>query len=104
MSVLIIIKKNTTMLHIIAIMLFGVALGYIFRNARFTQKTEKTISLTIILLLFILGLSIGSNETIVENLSVYGSQAAILAVFGLGGSIVTSWMVFHLFFKKGGHS
>ena len=90
------------MLHIIAIMLFGVGLGYFFRNAKFTQKTEKTISLTIIALLFILGLSIGSNEAIMNNLSVYGSQAAVLAVFSLGGSILVSWFVYHLLFKKGG--
>ena len=92
------------MLHIIAIMLFGVVLGYFFRNAKFTQKTEKTISLTIIALLFILGLSIGSNESIVNNLSTYGSQAAILAAFSLSGSILVSWMVYRYLFRKGGRS
>ena len=90
------------MLSIIAIMLLGVALGYFFRNSKMTRKTEKTISLTIISLLFILGLSIGSNDAIMSNLSTYGSQAAILAIFGLGGSVLTSWMVYHFFFKKGG--
>lgn len=83
-------------------MLFGVALGYCFRNARFTQKTEKTISVTIITLLFILGLSIGSNEKIVNNLFNYGSQAAILAIFSLAGSILVSWAVYRVMFKKGG--
>ena len=90
------------MLHIIAIMLFGVAIGYMLRNKKFTQKTEKTISLTIISLLFILGLSIGSNDTIINNLSTYGTQAAVLAMFGLVGSIIVSWAVYNLFFKKGG--
>ena len=90
------------MLHIIAIMLCGVALGYFFRNSKLTQQTEKTISLTIIALLFILGLSIGSNDAIVNNLTTYGSQAAILAIFGLGGSVLTSWLVYRLFFQKGG--
>ena len=89
------------MIHIIAIMMFGIALGFIFRNASVTQKTEKTISITIISLLFILGLSIGANESIINNLYAYGSQAAILAIFGLTGSISTSWLIFKVFFKKG---
>ena len=84
------------------IMLFGVAIGYMFRNAKFTQKTEKTISVTIVSLLFILGLSIGSNDRIMNNLSTYGTQAAVLALFGLVGSISVSWAVYNLFFKKGG--
>lgn len=90
------------MIHIIAIMLFGVGIGYLFRNFAFTQKTEKTISLTIISLLFILGLSIGSNDAIMNNLTTYGSQAAVLALFGLVGSIGVSGVVYKLFFKKGG--
>ena len=83
-------------------MLFGVLLGYRFRDAKFTQKTEKTISLTIISLLFILGLSIGSNDAIVNNLYTYGSQAIVLAVFSLTGSILVSGLVYTYMFKKGG--
>ena len=90
------------MIHIIAIMLFGVLLGRRFRHMKFTQKTEKSISLTIIALLFILGLSIGSNELIVNNLYTYGRQAAILSMFGLGGSILLSFLVYKLFYSKGG--
>ena len=90
------------MLHIIGIMLFGVLLGYLLRNKEFTQKTEKTISLTIIAMLFILGLSVGSNDSIISNLYDYGSQALVLAVFGLGGSILFSGVVYKMFFQKGG--
>ena len=96
------IKEDLLMIHIIAIMLFGVLLGYRFRDAKFTQKTEKTISLTIISLLFILGLSIGSNDAIVNNLYTYGSQAIVLAVFGLTGSILVSGLVYKFMYKKGG--
>ena len=91
------------MIHIIAIMLTGIAIGYYFRNLKIMQKTEKTISVTIITLLFILGLSIGSNQDIIDNLYSYSSQAAILAIFGLTGSIVASWLIFKIFFQRGGH-
>ena len=82
-------------------MLLGVVLGYRFRDAKFTRKTEKTISMTIISLLFILGLSIGSNQTIVNNLFTYGSQAIVLAVFSLTGSILVSGFVYKYLYRKG---
>ena len=82
-------------------MLLGVVLGYRFRDAKLTRKTEKTISMTIISLLFILGLSIGSNQTIVNNLFTYGSQAIVLAVFSLTGSILVSGFVYKYLYRKG---
>mgnify|MGYP003220341859 CR=1 FL=1 len=83
------------MFSIIGFMLTGIAVGYLFRNIAFLQKTEKTISLTIFLLLFLL-----SNELIINNLATFGWQAAILAVSATCGSILASWMVLKLFFKK----
>lgn len=90
------------MIQIIAVMLLGILVGYVFRKKSFTQYSERTISLTIITMLFILGLSVGANKTIVENLYTYGSQAAVIAFLGLGGSILVSWLVYNMFFEKGG--
>lgn len=83
-------------------MLLGFLIGFLFRHHDITQKTEKTISLTIVIMLFILGLSVGSNEGIITNLYEYGSQAMVLALFGLCGSIMCSGIVYKMFFKKGG--
>lgn len=52
------------MFNVIGIMLTGICIGYIFRKFEFLQKTEKSISCTIVALLFVLGLSIGSNHLI----------------------------------------
>ena len=87
------------MFTVIGFMLTGITVGYLFRNIAFLQKTEKTISITIFLLLFLLGISVGSNELIINNLAAFGWQAAILATCG---SILASWMVLKFFFKKGG--
>ena len=54
------------MFSIISTMFLGIGIGYVLRNWSILQKTEKTISLTIFLLLFILGVSIGSNSLIVN--------------------------------------
>ena len=89
------------MFTIIGIMFTGVGLGYIFRNLDFIKNTETTISYTIILLLFIMGFSVGSNDKIIENLGAFGWQAAILACSATCGSILAAWLVLVLFFKKG---
>lgn len=88
------------MLSIIITMIAGVLIGYLFRNVQFLQKTEKSISYTIFLMLFILGISVGSNDLIINNLAHFGWQAFVLASFGCLGSIIASWIVFNLFFKK----
>ena len=67
------------MFSIISTMFLGIGIGYVLRNWSILQKTEKTISLTIFLLLFILGVSIGSNSLIVNNLGKFGWQAIVLA-------------------------
>lgn len=91
------------MFSIISTMFLGIGIGYGLRNWSILQKTEKTIiSLTIFLLLFILGVSIGSNSLIVNNLGKFGWQAIILAVSGVLGSLLAARLVLQLFFKKGG--
>ena len=76
------------MFSIISTMFLGIGIGYVLRNWSILQKTEKTISLTIFLLLFILGVSIGSNSLIVNNLGKFGWQAIVLAVSGVLGSLI----------------
>ena len=87
------------MFSIISTMFLGIGIGYVLRNWTILQKTEKTISLTI---LFILGVSIGSNSLIVNNLGKFGKQAIILAISGVLGSLIAARLVLQLFFKKGG--
>ena len=78
------------MFSIISTMFLGIGIGYVLRNWTILQKTEKTISLTIFLLLFILGVSIGSNSLIVNNLGKFGKQAIILAISGVLGSLIAA--------------
>ena len=94
-------RRRKLMFTIISIMFIGIGIGYLMRNVQMLQKVEKSASLTILLLLFVLGVSIGSNRLIVDNLGRFGWQAAVLASLGITGSMLASLMVFHLFFKKG---
>lgn len=90
------------MFTVIAIMFGGICIGYLFRNLKFLHNIEKSTSFTIFLLLFVLGLSIGSNELIINNLGRFGWQAILLAASSILGSMVASFLVFRLFFRKGG--
>lgn len=80
-------------------MILGIISGYIFRRIEFLQKVEKSISVTILVLLFMLGLSIGSNKLIIKNLGEFGSQAIILAVLSLTGSILITTLIIKMFRK-----
>ena len=82
-------------------MLAGVLIGHFLRNGKRVENIEKSTSITIFVLLFVLGLSVGSNNVIIDNLGRFGWQAAVIAMLGMGGSIIAARIVFQLFFKKG---
>lgn len=88
------------MFIVIGIMFGGIAVGYLLRNVQLLQRIGKPISYTILLLLFLLGISVGANPTIVENLGALGGQAFLLALAGTTGSVLAAWGVYNLFFKE----
>lgn len=88
------------MFTVIAIMFGGIAIGYLFRKVEILQKIGKPISYTILLLLFLLGISVGSNEAIMNNLTTLGGQAFVIAFAGTTGSVLAAWGVYHFFFKE----
>lgn len=89
------------MFSIVMTMLAGVLIGHFLRNGKRVENIEKSTSITIFVLLFVLGLSVGSNNVIIDNLGRFGWQAAVIAMLGMGGSIIAARIVFQLFFKKG---
>lgn len=88
------------MFTVIGIMFAGIAAGYLLRSVSLLQKIGKPISYTILLLLFLLGLSVGSNEAIVNNLGRLGGQAFLIAAAGTAGSVLSAWAVYRFFFKE----
>ena len=89
------------MFTVVLVMAAGVATGYVLRRLPLLQRVERTTSLTILLLLFILGRSVGSNRLIVDNLARFGWQAALLAVAGLAGSVLAAVVVARLWLNDG---
>ena len=79
------------MFTVIGIMFAGIAAGYLLRKIELLQKIGKPISYTILLLLFLLGISVGANKDIVDNLATLGGQAFLLALAGTVGSVLAGW-------------
>ena len=89
------------MFKFITLMAVGGLVGYPLRHSSRTNKIPLLIQITVCTLLFLLGFSIGLNKLIVENLSYFCEQAAVIASLSILGSMVASLVVYHLFFKKG---
>ncbi len=76
-------------------------LGFLLRaKQRIVSSNEKLITYAIYLLLFLMGVSIGSNEQIMNSLSTLGIVALIVSMGAIIGSILTGFLVFKLFFKN----
>lgn len=88
------------MFTVIGIMFGGIAVGFLLRKIEFLQKIGKPISYTILLLLFLLGVSVGANDAIVSNLSTLGGQALLIALATTTGSVLVAWLVYRFFFKE----
>ncbi|MFP4042501.1 MAG: LysO family transporter [Bacteroidales bacterium] len=75
-------------------------IGFFIVNKKLIRWVGKLTDVTIFVLLFFLGLSVGANERIVSNFENIGLQAFFLTVAATAGSVGISVLVYHLFFKK----
>lgn len=89
------------MLTVIIIMTSGMVAGCFLRNIKFVSKPVGfVITWAIYLLLFFLGISVGTNETIISNIGKIGFQALLLTIGAVTGSILLSWFTYRFFFRK----
>ena len=89
------------MFTIIGLMLTGMLLGYLLRK-RDLKKIHPIITLLIWLLLFILGIEVGSNEEIIRGLHTIGYEAVVLTLGGTLGSVIDAWALWRALYKRKG--
>lgn len=83
----------------ITLMVLGTLLGYAMH--RFQLKWIKHfITLFIWLLLFLLGIEIGANETIITNLTTIGLDASLISIAETLGSVIAAWFLWRLVIPK----
>ncbi|MBW6479041.1 MAG: lysine exporter LysO family protein [Bacteroidales bacterium] len=89
------------MFTVVIIMAAGMLAGYLLRkHKKLISLSERLVMWAIYLLLFLLGVTIGVNDQILERFAEMGWLAFIIAVGGIGGSILIGWLVFTFFLKS----
>ena len=89
------------MFSVLLILLLGISIGYLFRKKQDLIKTaDKLLLWSIYLLLFLLGISVGSNKTIIQNFAEIGFKAIVLSLSGVLVSIFLSYIVYRFLWKK----
>ncbi len=87
------------MTEILIIMLIGIFTGFLFKKKRsLINAADKLAGFSIYLLLFLLGLSIGNNEIIINNFARIGFTSIVLTISGITGSIFFSYLTYKFFF------
>ncbi len=91
------------MIEIIIIMCAGIVTGVFLRGrSSLLFASERMTGIAIYLLLFLLGLSVGTNDTIISNFPVIGFNAIILTFSAIAGSVLLSWLLYIFLFRKTG--
>ena len=87
------------MFVVIVLMISGVVLGCLLRGKMESRWVSKSISLAIFALLFLLGVSVGANEQIMNNLATLGVEALTITLGALAGTLLISWLLYRFVFS-----
>ncbi|MCM1331859.1 MAG: lysine exporter LysO family protein [Bacteroides sp.] len=74
----------------------GIVIGRIFRKNRGVRLAGSWTMPTVLLLLFLFGAEIGSDERIMLSLPQLGAKAATMAVACVAGSVFLSGLVYRI--------
>ena len=85
---------------VLLLMLAGIIAGFsISRYPQLLKLNDKLTSAAIYALLFLLGISVGLNKTIIQNLDKIGVQAIIITLGAVSGSVLALSVLYRFFFK-----
>ena len=89
------------MIAILIVLSAGILMGLLLvRQTGIHQLNNHLLNGAIYLLLFLLGISVGSNREIIQNLGKIGYEAILIAIASIAGSVLLSGVLFKLLFKK----
>lgn len=71
------------------------------RKYRIVRYLGKTATLTVWLLIFVFGISLGSNKEIVGDFGRMGITAVVVALMGVAGSVIAAWLLKSVIDKNG---
>jgi len=89
------------MIEVLLLMTAGIIIGtFVGKFPKFIKGVDKLTSWAIYLLLFLLGIGVGLNDKIINNLPTIGVQAIVLTLGAVLGSLVLALITYTLFFKQ----
>lgn len=87
------------MFIVICIMLAGVAVGFLMRPRKL-RFTGNIITVVIWILLFLLGVEVGTDERIVKGIHTLGFEAIVITVGAVAGSCLAAWALWKVVNRK----
>lgn len=89
------------MVEILLIMVLGILCGFLIRRRNSIIKLiEPLLNWSVYILLFLIGIGVGTNKIVVERLGIIGFQALVLTLGAVLGSSLFAYFCYKLFFKK----
>lgn len=74
--------------------LFGsILFGFLMRKTTIPSAPTWVVTIIVWVLLFLMGISIGSNSEIISNIGSYGKQALVLGILATVGSASAAWII-----------
>ena len=87
------------MFTVIGLMFLGILTGYVFRKHELPE-IGKVITSLIWVLLFLLGVEVGSNQQIIEGLGTLGLEAIAISLAAILGSCIAAWALWSILYKR----
>jgi len=99
------------MLKVILVMIGGMLAGWLVRKLAagrgmrlVAEGVGGFLKLTIWLLLFVLGVQVGSDEVIMHSLPTLGLEALLIGLLATLGSCIGAWLLWRHVSRKGGRA
>ncbi len=89
------------MLKVVAIMLSGMAVGFLLRKRRL-RVVPHAVTVLIWALLFLLGVEVGTNRQVIEGITSLGLEALWLSLAGLAGTVLLAWALWRWISRQKG--
>lgn len=86
-------------LAILGSLVLGLVIGFFIRGKNL-NNIGKIITILIWILLFGLGVKVGSDESVVAKLPTIGLEALIITIGAICGSVLFSWVLMRLLNKR----
>ena len=89
------------MIAILVVLSAGILLGLlIVEIPKLHRFNNHLLNWAIYLLLFLLGISVGTNREVIQNIGKIGYEAIAIGIFSIAGSVLLSAILFKFLFRQ----